>query len=207
MRVDVDPSFLPSIKSQFGSGIVTFSPPWLFRTAPGWNLYVKGPSNRWKANCVALEGVIETWWLNYTFTINWKLVEPGSVVFAKGESLAQLVPVPHETFAGASAWEAPIGFVEPQAGQELLNWLEQPRQIASEAVSIHRLYRAPKAYQGIFSACRCRTSNPTTLLATILRPRARPAANGTRVFKEMFPSLRLRQRLGIVNDQVVAVVG
>ena len=98
LRIEVAPQYLPAIKSQFGSGIVTFSPPWLFRTPPGWDLYLKGPSNRWKPNCVPLEGVIETWWLNYTFTLNWKLVEPGTVVFAQGESLGQLVPVPHATF-------------------------------------------------------------------------------------------------------------
>ena len=98
LRIEVEPQYTPAIKSQFGSGIVTFSPPWLFRTPPGWDLYLKGPSNRWKPNCHPLEGVIETWWLNYTFTINWKLIEPGTVVFARGESLGQLVPVPHATF-------------------------------------------------------------------------------------------------------------
>ena len=87
LHIDVAPQYLPAIKSQFGTGIVTFSPPWLFRTPPGWDLYGKGPSNRWKPNCVPLEGVIETWWLNYTFTLNWKLVEPGTVFFARGESL------------------------------------------------------------------------------------------------------------------------
>ena len=101
LRVEVPPQFEPAIKSQFGAGIVTFSPPWLFRTPPGWDLYLKGPSNRWKPNCVPLEGVIETWWLNYTFTLNWKLIEPGVVTFAQGESLAQLVPVPHGTFSSA----------------------------------------------------------------------------------------------------------
>ena len=120
LRVEVKPQYAPAIKSQFGAGIVTFSPPWLFRTPPGWDLYAKGPSNRWKPNCVPLEGVIETWWLNYTFTLNWKLVEPGTVVFAQGESLGQLVPVPHSTFQNATAFEAPIGFVEPQAAQELV---------------------------------------------------------------------------------------
>ena len=118
-------SILPAIKSQFGSGIVTFSPPWLFRTPPGWDLYLKGPSNRWKPNCVPLEGVIETWWLNYTFTINWKLVEPGTVFFARGESLGQLVPVPHATFQDSTAVEAPIGLVEPHAAKELLEWQER----------------------------------------------------------------------------------
>ena len=120
LRIEVAPQFLPAIKSQFGAGIVTFSPPWLFRTPPGWDLYLKGPTNRWKPNCVPLEGVIETWWLNYTFTLNWKLVEPGTVVFRQGESLGQLLPVPHLTFQDAAATEAPIGLLEPEAAAELL---------------------------------------------------------------------------------------
>jgi hypothetical protein len=141
LRVQADHRYSVAIKSQFGSGIVTFSPPWLFRTSPGWDLYVKGPSNRWKPNCVALEGVVETWWLNYTFTLNWKIVEPGTVVFAKGESLAQLLPVPHGTFRDARAIEAPIALVEPESGVELLRWREERRRIAESPVSIHRLYR------------------------------------------------------------------
>ena len=123
LRVEVDPQCTGAIKSQFGQGIVTFSPPWLFRTPPGWDLYAKGPSNRWKPNCVPLEGVIETWWLNYTFTLNWKVVEPGVVTFARGESLGQLVPVPHATFQDALARESPLGAVEPEAAAELLRWL------------------------------------------------------------------------------------
>ena len=118
--MEVSPQFEPAIKSQFGAGIITFSPPWLFRTPPGWDLYLKGPSNRWKPNCVPLEGVIETWWLNYTFTLNWKLVQPGTVVFRQGESLGQLLPVPHFTFENATAIEAPIGLLEPKASEELL---------------------------------------------------------------------------------------
>jgi len=141
LRIEVAPQFESAIKSQFGTGIVTFSPPWLFRTSPGWDLYLKGPSNRWKPNCFPLEGVIETWWLNYTFTLNWKLVEPGTVVFARGESLGQLVPVPHASFQDATALEAPIGLIEPAAAQELLQWQERRRQIASQPDNIHHLYR------------------------------------------------------------------
>jgi hypothetical protein len=141
LHIDVAPQYLPAIKSQFGTGIVTFSPPWLFRTPPGWDLYSKGPSNRWKPNCVPLEGVIETWWLNYTFTINWKLEEPGTVFFARGESLGQLVPVPHATFQDATALEAPIGTLEPHAAQELLQWQEKRRLVAGQKVNVHHLYR------------------------------------------------------------------
>jgi hypothetical protein len=139
--VDVDPKWAVAIKSQFGQGIVTFSPPWLFRTPPGWDLYAKGPSNRWKPNCVPLEGIIETWWLNYTFTLNWKLVAPGEVTFVKGESLGQLVPVPHATFRQATALEAPINHVEPEASAELLRWLAERRRIAGTSSPTHKLYR------------------------------------------------------------------
>jgi hypothetical protein len=141
LRVEVPPQYEPVIKSQFGAGIITFSPPWLFRTPPGWDLFLKGPSNRWKANCVPLEGVIETWWLNYTFTLNWKIVEPGTVVFRQGESLGQLLPVPHLTFQSASAVEAPIGLLEPEAARELVAWQEKRRQIAHQRDNVHHLYR------------------------------------------------------------------
>lgn len=140
LTVDVDPRFVAVIKSQFGSGIVTFASPWLFRTSAGWNLYVKGPGNRWKPNCVALEGVVETWWLNYPFTLNWKLIEPGTVSFAQGESLAQLMPVPHATFRDASALEVPVG-VEPETATELVRWHEERRRRASQPVTTHHLYR------------------------------------------------------------------
>jgi hypothetical protein len=140
LRVEVDPRWALAVRSQFGQGIVTFSPPWLFRTPPSWDLYVKGPSNRWKPNCVPLEGVVETWWLNYTFTLNWKLVEPGVVDFACGESLAQLVPVPHTTFQDAQASESPIGAVEPEAVEELLRWRAERRRIADQPVRTHKLY-------------------------------------------------------------------
>jgi hypothetical protein len=141
LRIDVHPQYESVVKSQFGAGIVTFSPPWLFRTPPGWNLFLKGPTNRWKPNCVPLEGVIETWWLNYTFTINWKLVQPGTVVFRQGESLGQLLPVPHLTFQDASAIEAPIGLLEPEAAEELLKWQEKRRLIAAQKDNVHHLYR------------------------------------------------------------------
>ncbi len=147
LSVQVDPQFAPAVKSQFGSGIVTFSPPWLFRTPDGWDLYCKGPSNRFKANCAPLEGIIETWWLNYTFTLNWKLIEPGEVRFEKGESLAQLVPVPHQTFAGSSARESPIGLAEPEAAKEMLEWLAERRRIRGEASTTHSLYRSAEGVE------------------------------------------------------------
>ena len=59
--------------SQFGSGILTFIIPFLFRTPPGVNLLVRGPANVIKDGIAPLEGIVETDWAEATFTMNWKM--------------------------------------------------------------------------------------------------------------------------------------
>src|SRR5579864_6430773 len=81
--------------SHFGSGILTFSLPYLFRTTPGFNLLARGPTNLPKDGICALDGIVETDWLEATFTMNWKLTRPNhTVVFEAGEPVAMLVPQP-----------------------------------------------------------------------------------------------------------------
>lgn len=80
------------IHSHFGSGILTFSPGYLFRTSPGHNLWCKGPINEPKDGIAPLEGIIETDWAPYAFTMNWKFTRPCSVHFAAAEPIALLVP-------------------------------------------------------------------------------------------------------------------
>jgi hypothetical protein len=82
------------IRSHFGSGIITFSMPWLFRTSPGYGLWVRGPTNTIKDNCVPLDGIVETDWTPYTFTMNWKIMRRGEVFFRKGDPVAMLTPFP-----------------------------------------------------------------------------------------------------------------
>jgi hypothetical protein len=83
------------VHTHFGSGILTFSIPYLFRTPPGVNLWVRGPSNVIKDGVQALEGIVETDWTPATFTMNWKLTRPHHVVdFQRGEPICMIVPVP-----------------------------------------------------------------------------------------------------------------
>ena len=83
------------IMSHFGSGVVTFTVPFLFRTPPGINLWVKGPSNRIKDGIQPLEGVVETDWLASTFTMNWKITRASEWIrFEEGEPYCMLVPIP-----------------------------------------------------------------------------------------------------------------
>ena len=145
--MDVDSQYQVAVKSQFGKGIVTFSPPWVFRTPPGWDLYAKGPSNGWKPNCVPLEGIIETWWLPYTFTFNWKLVEPGEVAFKRGECIGQIMPVPHQTFAEARAVEEPLA-VEPDLARQMAAWRDERRRRSGQRNQNHLMYRKAQDVEG-----------------------------------------------------------
>ncbi len=83
------------VSSHFGVGTITFSLSFLFRTPPGINLWVKGPTNCLKDGIQALEGIVETDWLPATFTMNWKFTRPNHRVrFEKGEPICMIVPVP-----------------------------------------------------------------------------------------------------------------
>ncbi len=80
--------------SHFGSGILTFHTPFLFRTPPGIQLMTTGPINQVKDGIAPLAGVIETDWLPFTFTMNWKFTTGNNPVrFEAGEPIAVIVPV------------------------------------------------------------------------------------------------------------------
>jgi hypothetical protein len=79
--------------SHFGSGILTFSLPYLFHTSPGYNLLMRGPANLPKDGISPLEGLIESDWTTATATMNWKITcknEP--ITFEVGEPICMLVP-------------------------------------------------------------------------------------------------------------------
>ena len=81
--------------SHFGTGILTFNVGFLIRTPEKINLYVKGPANSPKRGITALEGIVETDWLNFTFTMNWKITEPNyEIVFEKDEPICTFFPYP-----------------------------------------------------------------------------------------------------------------
>ncbi len=112
------------VSSHFGAGTFTFSIPFLFRTPPGVNLWVKGPSNWVKDGAQALEGIVETDWLPAPFTMNWKLTRPHyRVRFEKGEPIAMLVPVPRGLAESLTPVRLPIGR-DPALEREYRAWLE-----------------------------------------------------------------------------------
>jgi hypothetical protein len=88
--------FLPS--SHFGSGVVTFHVEFMFWTERKISIITKGPTNRPKHGIAPLEGVIETDWLPYPFTVNWKMTAKNTRVrFERNEPIAQIIPWPMDT--------------------------------------------------------------------------------------------------------------
>jgi hypothetical protein len=82
-------------QSHFGEAVLTMQPGYLFRTTPGWALWVRGSPNHPAINIYPLEGIVETDWLPFTFTMNWRFSYPGTVHFRKGDRFCFLTPVPH----------------------------------------------------------------------------------------------------------------
>jgi hypothetical protein len=84
------------VESHFGSGILTFNVGVIISTSPGYDLWVTGPVNEFKDGIQALSAVIETYWMPFSFTMNWKFTRPNlKVRFEKGEPFCFFFPIEH----------------------------------------------------------------------------------------------------------------
>lgn len=95
MAQDEDVNLDRTAVSIFGHGILTFHPGYLFRTFPGWAICARGAPNTHKDGITALEGLVETDWSPFTFTMNWRFTRPGMIRFEKDKCFCFLSLVPH----------------------------------------------------------------------------------------------------------------
>lgn len=87
-----DPHRVPV--SIFGQGVLSFHFEGLVRTPPGWNLWVGGSPNRIKDGIQPLNGIIETDWSPFSFTMNWRFTRHMQRVrFEKNEPFCFFFPV------------------------------------------------------------------------------------------------------------------
>ena len=80
--------------SNFANGILTFDVGYIFRTPPSLHLLVTGPSNTFKDGIAPMTAVVESDWLPYGFTMNYRFTRPGEVRWLAGEPYAQFCVVP-----------------------------------------------------------------------------------------------------------------
>lgn len=118
--------------THFGDGVLTFHMPWLFRTPPGWNMWVRGPTNYTKDGLVALDGVVETDWSMATFTMNWKFTAKNLwVTFEKDEPICQVIPVRRGDLELLKPREQRIEDV-PELNKAYLEWSKGREQFLKE---------------------------------------------------------------------------
>jgi hypothetical protein len=108
--------------SHFGFGIVTWRIPYLFRTPPGYNLYVRGPTNWCKDGATPLDAIVEADWSTATFTMNWKITRAGQpIVFDEDEPICMIFP---EARGSVEAFSPEIRNIaeDPALEAELHQW-------------------------------------------------------------------------------------
>lgn len=110
--------------SHFGGGVLTFHVMALLRTEPGTSLWVSGPPNQPKDAIQALNGVIETDWSPYTFTMNWRFTRPDQPVsFAQGEPFCFFFPIQLGAIEATETAIEPIK-AAPELAAQYYGWSE-----------------------------------------------------------------------------------
>jgi hypothetical protein len=141
-------AYAPHILSHFGHGVVTFSFPMLFRTESSesrvtssetrnsqletrnslletrTSLRVAGMPNEPKYNCTPLEGIVETWWCPFTFTMNWRLQKPFIPVrFEAGEPICFIQPISLDLVGNCVTAIRPLA-TNPSLQSEYVEWAQ-----------------------------------------------------------------------------------
>ncbi len=125
IRIEYDSQSLANgfAQSNFSDGILTFSVGYIVRTDPGWNVLVTGPMNHPKDGLAPLSGVVETSWLPFPFTMNWRFTRPGVVRFEKDEPFCRIVPVVAQALEDLTPEIHPL-----ESDQELADQFRQWRE-------------------------------------------------------------------------------
>lgn len=84
--------------THFGEGTLTWHTGYLFNTEHPYGMYVNGIPNNPKPNVIPLTGIVETYWLPFTFTMNWRFTQPGSFTMEIGEPYCQIFPIDMTVF-------------------------------------------------------------------------------------------------------------
>ncbi len=120
IRFDGEPS--PLVGSHFGNGVLTFTLGYLFRTTKAHNLWVKGPPNRPKDGIAPLEGIIETDWAPFTFTMNWQITRrKHKVRFEADEPVCVVMPYPRHYARKFDARQLPLNS-DAKLYQQYVDW-------------------------------------------------------------------------------------
>jgi hypothetical protein len=196
----------------FGVGTITFHVEGLFRTPPGWNLWVGGPPNAMKDGAAPLNGLIETDWSPYSFTMNWKLTRAGYPVrFEAGEPIAHIFPVERQVLENVTPRFRPIDEA-PELKAQFEAWSRSrdafQARMKSDPPSVPAEKWQKLYYRGLTPEGKCPVSDHQSKLRApafqgqalvapkIPRPPAAKPAASTAVVPASAPQLGAPSRIG-----------
>jgi hypothetical protein len=142
VEIRLDPGTAPAQApvSLFGQGTITFHVEGLFRTSPGWNLWVGGAPNAAKDGIAPLGGVIETDWSPYSFTMNWRFTRRGEWVrWEKDEPFCFFFPIERGVLDGVAPELRPLADA-PELEEAFTRW-----SASRDAFQAHVRKTNPKA--------------------------------------------------------------
>ena len=79
--------------SHFGHGVLTISVDFVLQTPPTVSTYIRGIPNDPILGLQPLDAIVETDWLPFTFTYNYKFIKPCTVTFEANEPLFTFFPI------------------------------------------------------------------------------------------------------------------
>lgn len=89
-----DPDFPDKhVISHFGEGTFTLQLDFIIQTPENYSLYIRGVPNEMSSIIKPLDAIVETDWLPFTFTYNYRFIEPGVVDIKKGDPLFVFFPI------------------------------------------------------------------------------------------------------------------
>ena len=131
----------------FGLGTFTFHVPALFRTPPSTSLWVRGSPNWFKMGLHGLDGIVETEWLQFTFTMNWKITVTNMwVTIAMGEPFCFFHPVRLADIQSINPRFVPMSEA-PEVAAELTRWNDSRSQFQAEVQRREPFLRPDEKWQ------------------------------------------------------------
>lgn len=138
-----DPNFDSSVLTYFGESVFTLHPDFIIQTPENYSLYIRGIPNESMPGIKPLDAIVETDWLPFTFTYNFKMLSPGIYEFKKGDPLFCFFPIERGTVENFKLVESFIE--EDKEFSEEFNAFERHSVERRHDEFHHRLYLQGKS--------------------------------------------------------------
>lgn len=143
-----DPDFEDyMVISHFGEGTFTLQLDFIVQTPENYSTYIRGIPNKLDSILKPLDAIVETDWLPYPFTYNFRFVETGMVDFKKGEPLLCFFPIERNSVENFQLEELSVADnQEMQDDYQKLLRLRQETAIANkDKIVLQRFYNQTEA--------------------------------------------------------------